>query len=56
MAKVAKIDKERRYKAIRKLVKKYHAPNTGNQLPEVKKMVAKEMGVSLGTVNNALKC
>lgn len=55
MARIAKVDKERRFSEIRKLVKRYHKPKSKLTLPEVKNKVALELNCSIGTVNNALK-
>lgn len=53
MAKISKLDIERRYTRIKKLVKKYHTKDM--MLPDVKKRVADEMGLHVNTISRALK-
>lgn len=51
MAKISTIDKERRFKKINRLIKKYH---TGDRtMPEVIRMVSAQLNVCKTTVNNA---
>lgn len=52
MAKMSKIDKERRFARINKLIKKYHTKE--RTLPQVYEMVRAEVGVSQSTIRNAI--
>lgn len=53
MPKISKADKQRRYRKINRLIKKYHVGET--TMPEVYAIIRTELNVGQTTIYNAIK-